>query len=125
MKACTDICTTAAIALELSQSSIRCVEDLWSAEKITFVYSPEPRNSQPHVLEEIVLRSFAVYLERPGHVKLPNGMIPEAELEREHKNTLLRVRMLWEYWHGSKTLDHQRSRQVFMATKIFPLSKQK
>jgi hypothetical protein len=120
IKACTDVRTAAAIALELSQSSICCVEDLWSPEKITFVCSPEPQDTDPRILGEIILRSFAAYLERPGHVQLPNGMIPDEELERERNNALLRVRMFWEYWHGSKTLDHRRSRQVFMAPSSFP-----
>jgi hypothetical protein len=112
MKGCKDLNKTAAIALELSQSSIHCVEDLWSAEKITFMYSPEPQKMDPHFLEEIVLRSFALYLEHPGHVQLPGGMIPQAEFEREHKNTLLRVHKFWEYWHSSMTLDYRKSRQV-------------
>ena len=64
------------------------------------------------MLEEIVFRSIEKYLEHPGHVLLPDGMIPEAEVEREQGNTLLRVQMLWQYWHGSSTLDHCNTRIV-------------
>ena len=64
------------------------------------------------MLEEIVFRSIEKYLERPGHILLPDGMIPEAELESEKNNNLLRVRMLWQYWHGSSTLDRCDTRMV-------------
>lgn len=102
----------ASIVLGLVQSSIRDIKDLWSLEKIQFLIEPEPQIISDFVLEEIVFRSFEKYLERPGHVLLPDGMIPEVELESEQGNNLLRVRMLWQYWHGSNTLDHRKSRMV-------------
>ena len=58
------------------------------------------------------MRSFELYLRRPGHVSLPNGMVDDLEFEREQNNGLLRVRMLWEYWHGSQALDSRRTRVV-------------
>jgi hypothetical protein len=64
------------------------------------------------VLEEIVFRSFQKYLERPGHVLLPGDIISEQEIEQERHNSLLRVQRLWEYWHGSSTLDYERCRTV-------------
>ena len=47
------------------------------------------------------MRSFTEYLNRPGHVLLPDGMIIAEEFEMERNNPLLRVRMLWKYWHGT------------------------
>jgi len=111
-KACRDSQTVAAIAVGLSQSSILCVEDLWSRERIEFVFNPEPKTTNREVLEEILIRSFDLYLRRPGHVLLPDGIISETEIERERKNPLLRVRKLWEYWHGSPTLDCRQTRTV-------------
>jgi hypothetical protein len=112
VKACRDIGVAAAIALQLAQTSIRKVEDVWSLEKIYMDISSEPRVINAQVLEEIVFRSFDAYLKRPGHVLLPNQMIPTAVFEKERRNPLLRVRMLWEYWHGSPTLDLRSSRRV-------------
>jgi len=111
-KACKDVRTVAAIAQELSRSSIRYIEDLWSPEKIEFVITPRPPAISSAVLEEIIMRSIQGYLKRPGHVVLPDGMIPEEELEKERKNPLLRVRKFWEYWHGSMALDNQKKRTV-------------
>ena len=88
---------TAAIALELSQSSICAVEDLWSCKRIQLIISPEPQGINRKVLEEIIMRSFDEYLRRPGHVELPDGMIPGKEFLREQSNGLLRVQKLWEY----------------------------
>ena len=112
MKDCRDNRTVAAIALELSQSSIRHVEDLWSKERIEFFVQPKPQSINQGTLEEIVFRSIQKYLEFPGHVQLPDGMVPEAEFEKEHHNPLLRVRIFWEYWHGSSRLDNKRRRMV-------------
>jgi hypothetical protein len=47
------------------------------------------------------MRSFEAYLKRPGHVLLPDNMVPPLEFEKERQNPLLRVRTLWEYWHAS------------------------
>jgi hypothetical protein len=102
----------AAIALELSKSSIRHIEDLWSKEKIEFLIHPEPQTINSNALEEIIFRSIQKYLERPGHVLLPDEMIPKSEFEKERYNSLLRVRKFWEYWHGSGRLDHRRCRTV-------------
>ena len=93
------------MVLGLAKSSIRDIKDLWSFEKIEFLIEPKPQIISDFVLEEIVFRSIEKYLERPGHVLLPDGMIPEAEIESEQGNNLLRVRMLWRYWHGSSTLN--------------------
>ena len=89
MKACENFGTAAVIALELSKSSIRFVEDLWSFEKIEFEVSCEPRTIRVAVLKEIIFRSFGSYLARPGHVELPDGMVPPEELERNRDDTLL------------------------------------
>lgn len=102
----------AAVALKLAQSSIRDIGDLWSPEKIRFEVHPEPQTMDRAVLEEIVFRSFQKYLERPGHVLLPGNIIPEQEIEEERCNSLLRVQQLWEYWHGSGTLDYELYRKV-------------
>ena len=112
MKACRDAGVAAAIAIQLAQTSIRRVEDVWSLEKIYMVINPEPQAMNAEILEEIVFRSFDAYLKGPGHVLLPNQMIPSAVFEKERRNPLLRVRMLWEYWHGSPTLDFRSSRKV-------------
>lgn len=112
IKACKDLHTVAAIALELSQSSIRCVEDIWSKEKVKFVIYPEPKATDRNVLEQIVLRSVGEYLNRPGHVQLPDGMISDMEFEKERHNSLLRARKFWQYWHGSATLNYQNTRRV-------------
>jgi len=119
LKACKDLHTVAAIALELAQSSIRSVEDLWSSEKIEFVIHPQPQIMTRTVLEEIVVRSVEKYLERPGHVLLPDGMISTAEFEKERHNPLLRVRKLWEYWHGSPTLNNRTRRMVSKILNVF------
>ena len=119
MKACQDVCETAAIALKLSRSSIRCVEDVWSAENVDIIIRPPPQIMNRKVLEEIVIRSFDKYLKRPGHVLLPDGMIPEAEFEKERNNTLLRVRRFWEYWHGSQTLNIDETRAVSTVQNCF------
>lgn len=112
IKGCKDDRTTAAVALELSQSSIRHIEDLWAKERIEFIVYPQPQTINSNALEEIVFRSIQKYLERPGHVLLPDSMISELEFEKEHCNSLLRVRKFWEYWHGSSRLDHRRRRMV-------------
>lgn len=129
MKASKDIHTAAAVALKLTQSSIRDIGDLWSLEKIRFEVSPKPQTMDCAVLEEIVFRSFQKYLERPGHVLLPDGIISEQEVEEERHNSLLRVQRLWEYWHGSGTLDYEKYRTVseyrfFHLTKILYLQYQ-
>jgi hypothetical protein len=64
------------------------------------------------MLEQIIMRSFEKYLKRPGHVLLPDGMISSAEFEKELNNPLLRVKRLWEYWHGSQTLSVRNFRTV-------------
>lgn len=111
-KACASLQAAAAIALELSQTSIRSVKDLWSPEKIELVIQPELTSIRNDSLKEIIIRSFEKYLQRPGHVKLPNDMISQEEYEKERESHLLRVRRLWEFWHGSQTLDHERTRRV-------------
>lgn len=63
-------------------------------------------------LEEIVMRSVKKYLERPGHARLPGGIISVEEFDRERHNSLLRVKKLWEYWHGSPTLNQRIPRTV-------------
>ena len=80
--------------------------------KIRFDVQPKPQTVACAVLEEIVFRSFQKYLERPGHVLLPGNIISEQEIEEERHNSLLRVQRLWEYWHGSSTLDYERCRTV-------------
>lgn len=112
IKACKDFHTVAAIALQLTQSSIRSIEDLWSVERIEFVVYPQPQTMTCTVLEEIIMRSVEEYLKHPGHVLLPDGMIPSTEFEKERNNPLLRVKKLWEYWHGSPTLNNQTRRKV-------------
>ncbi|KAF9785059.1 hypothetical protein BJ322DRAFT_1020665 [Thelephora terrestris] len=112
LQACRSLGRTAAIALELSVSSIRCVEDLWTREKIRLVFDPAPVVTDPSMLGEIVIRSFGEYLNRPGHVLLPDGFIADEEMEKERENGLLRVRMLWVYWHGTQQLDTQNTRAV-------------
>jgi hypothetical protein len=119
MKACQDVCVSAAIALKLSKSSIRCVDNLWSKDKIDIIISPTPQVMIREALEEIIIRSFDAYLKRPGHVSLPGGMIPGVEFERERQNPLLRVRMLWGYWHGSQTLNYKQTRVVSAFITIF------
>lgn len=109
----------AKIAVEQSQTSIRCIEDVWSSEKIQLDIDPQPRTIVRSVLEEIIIRSFAEYLRRPGHVFLPGGMISDAEFEKERGNSLLRVRKLWEYWHGSPTLNAERTRVVSAVLTFF------
>ena len=81
-------------------------------EKIKFDIQPEPQTVARAVLEEIVFRSFQKYLERPGHVLLPGNIISEQEIKEQRHNTLLRIQQLWEYWHGSSTLDYERHRTV-------------
>ena len=81
-------------------------------EKIKFDIQPEPQTVARAVLEEIIFRSFQKYLERPGHVLLPGDIISEQEIEDKRHNSLLRVQQLWEYWHGSSTLDYERCRTV-------------
>ena len=107
-----DLRSCAGIAAELSKSSIRHVENLWSSERIEFFITPQQQAVNHNVLEVIIMWSFELYLRRPGHVSLPNGMITALELEQEQNNSLLRVRMLWEYWHGSRALDGRRTRVV-------------
>lgn len=115
MKACKSLHTAAAIALKLSQSSINCVEDLWSLEKIDFEFDPRLQNYNNSLqLGQIIFRSFLKYLERPGQVTLPAGMISPEDFQREQKNPVFRVRKLWEFWHGSQTLDFERRRTVSM-----------
>jgi len=114
IQACEDIQTAAAITLELSRSSIHKIEDVWSREMIEFDVYPTPETVTPDKLGEIVFRSIGHYLERPGHVLLPDGMIPGDEFEKESKNKLLRVQKFWEYWHGSPTLNNQIPRLVSM-----------
>lgn len=87
-KACRSLGRTAAIALELSVSSIRCVEDLWTREKIRLVFDPAPVVTDPSMLGEIVIRSFGEYLNRPGHVLLPDGFIADEEMEKERERPL-------------------------------------
>jgi hypothetical protein len=89
IKACKDVRTAAAIAVELNKSSIRCIEDLWSSTKIEFVVHPEPQTISQVMLEEIVMRSVEEYLKRPGHVLLPDDMIPKVEFDKERCNPLL------------------------------------
>lgn len=112
IKACRDLRSIAKIVLELSETTIRCVEDLWSSEKIRLVINPEPKVLCRESIGEIIIRSFEQYLRRPGHVLLPDGMVSNTEFEEERHNPLLRVHMLWEYWHGSKTLNCKRTRTV-------------
>lgn len=112
IKDCHDLCTVASIAVEFSKSSIGRVEDLWSQEKIIFIVHPEPQAIDTVILQEIIMRSIEKYLKRPGHVRLPDDMIPEGEFDKERRNELLRVRKLWEYWHGSTTLNSQKQQKV-------------
>jgi hypothetical protein len=123
-KACRSLGRTAAIALELSVSSIRCVEDLWTREKIRLVFDPTPVVTDPSMLGEIVIRSFGEYLNRPGHVLLPDGFIADEEMEKEREHGLLRVRMLWVYWHGTQQLDTQNTRAVSTFSNSSPISKE-
>lgn len=102
----------AAIAQELSASTIRCVEDLWSREKIEFRFDQTPVAIDPETLKEIIFKSFAEYLNRPGHVLLPDGFLPDGKMNDEQGDALLRVRMLWVYWHGTQHLDESNIRPV-------------
>lgn len=110
-KACQDFRTPAAIVLELSRSSIRCVEDLWSW-RIDFVFEPEPQTLDVGVMKQIIMKSFEEYLRRPGHVDLPGNMISSEEFQQQKNNSLLRVRRLWECWHGSLTVNFIQDRRV-------------
>jgi hypothetical protein len=112
IKACKDLPTAAVIAVNLARSSILCVEDLWSSKKIQFIVQPEPQTISRGVVEEIILRSVEAYLRRPGHVLLPDNMVSDAEFIKQRDNSLLRVRRLWEYWHGSATLNYRSKRTV-------------
>ena len=112
-KACQDVGIAAEIALKLSQSSIHCVEDLWSSEGIHLDIRPDLWNINPLLLEEIIIQSFTEFLNRPGHVRLPFGMVIRTDdCDKEQNNSLWRVRKLWEYWHGSPTLDSKKTRTV-------------
>lgn len=90
------------VALKIANSSISCVDDIWSTKNINIALTPaRPEKLRSANVKEIVMRSFTEYLNRPGHVLLPDGMIIAEEFERERNNPLLRVRMLWKYWHGT------------------------
>jgi hypothetical protein len=104
MKVCKSPQNASSIAVKISNSSIKSVNDLWSREKIYFEISPELQNMNADGLKEIVFRSVLYYLKCPGHVSLP-GLIEPEEIEKEHGNHCLRVVKLWRYWHGSNTLD--------------------
>lgn len=112
VKVCEDLRTVAAVAVNLSITSIRYVEDLWEENKIKFILDPTPQSLGEPYLKEIVFQSILFYLKRPGHVLLQDGMISPSDIDKEHDNPLLRVRKFWEYWHGSTTLTHEKTRTV-------------
>jgi hypothetical protein len=121
MKACKNLHTAAAVALKLSQSSITCVEDLWSSDKIDFRFEPQPQKRGDAMRTcQIIFRSILKYLDRPGQVSLPAGMITLEDFQRERNNPVFRVRKFWEFWHGSQTLDLKSRRTVSMQGGLYP-----
>lgn len=105
MKATQDFQETAAIVLVIANSSISCIEDVWSLEKINIELLPSrPERVCGDCVKEIVMQSFTEYLKRPGHVLVPGGIVCAEEFKKECSNPLLRVQMLWKYWHGSRGL---------------------
>jgi hypothetical protein len=110
-KACRDFGTPAAIVLELSQSSIHCIEDLGSW-RIDFVFELEPQTLDIGVMKQIIMKSFKEYLQCPGHIELPDNMISSTEFQHQKNNCLLRVQRLWECWHRSQTVNFTQNRRV-------------
>jgi len=93
------------VTLRLSGTRINKVEDLWSLEKISFkTRLPRPSNVSSAALEEITFRSIKAYLDRPGHVQLPNDMISCEDIAAARTDKLLRANLLLGYWHGSRSL---------------------
>lgn len=99
---------------------IRKVEDLWSQEKIHFKFDPILRHVQGAILEEIMFRSIKKYLDRPGHVLLPDGMISPDDIASSKEDCLLRANLLLEYWHGSKTLPCVEKYIVSITSSVIP-----
>jgi hypothetical protein len=57
-----------------------------------------------NVIKEIIFRSINAYLRHPGHVLLPDNMLSPEEINTAKDDPLVRVNLLLEYWHGSRTL---------------------
>lgn len=101
--------------MALSNTRIRKVEDLWSLQKIAFEITPSNTTSNTAaVLEEITFRTIKTYLERPGHVLLPDNMISPEDIAAARDDPLLRANLLLGYWHGSKDLPRK---QYYMVRK--------